>query len=73
MAGVRVVGEIMNVQGFLESTAQKRGEALNSLKKNGFKAVVVKQPEFIGLGDEGWNKVPGTRKYFVHLLTEPAL
>ncbi|MFA6222846.1 MAG: hypothetical protein WC647_11095 [Desulfomonilaceae bacterium] len=73
MAGVRVVGEIMDVQGFLENTAQKREDALNSLKKIGLKAVVVKQPEFIGLLDEGWNKVPGTRQYFVHLLTEPAL
>ena len=72
MAGVRVVGEIMNVQGFLKSTTQERGEALNSLKKNGFKAVVAKQPEFIGLSDEGWNKVPGTRKYFVRLLTKPS-
>jgi hypothetical protein len=72
MAGVRVVGEIMNVQGFLKSTTQAKDEALNALKQNGFKAVVVKQPEFIGLSDEGWNKVPGTRKYFVHLLTKPS-
>ncbi len=71
MSGVRAVGEIMNVQGFLQSTAIKRNEALDALKRAGFKAVVVKQTQFTGLVDEGWNKVPGASDYFVRFLSEP--
>jgi hypothetical protein len=71
MAGVRAVGEIMNVQGFLQNTPLKRNSVLNSLKTTGFKAVVVKQHEFAGLVGEGWNKVPGTLDYFVYFLSEP--
>ncbi len=71
MAGVRAVGEIMNVQGFLRSTPIKRNSALNSLKAAGFKAVVVKQHEFAGLAGEGWTKVPGASDYFVRFLSEP--
>lgn len=70
MAGVRVMAEIRNVQSFLENTPQKRDDALNSLRKIGFKAVVVKQPKFMGLVDEGWKNVPGTRDYYLYFLTE---
>jgi hypothetical protein len=71
MAGVRAVGEIMNVQGFLQSADIKRDEALDALKRVGVKAVVAKQPQFMGLVDEGWAKVPGASDYFVRFLSEP--
>ncbi len=73
MAGVRAVGEITDVEGFLQSSAINRNEALDALKRAGFKAVVVKQPQFMGLVGEGWEKVPGTSDYFVRFLSESVL
>jgi hypothetical protein len=71
MAGVRAVGEITDVEGFLQNAAIKRNEALDALKTAGFKAVVVKQPQLMNLIGEGWNKVPGASDYFVRFLSEP--
>ncbi|MFH0958455.1 MAG: hypothetical protein V1897_07095 [Pseudomonadota bacterium] len=70
MAGVRAVGEITDVEGFLQSSAINRNEALDALKRSGFKAVVVKQPQFTNLVSEGWSKVPGTSDYFVRFLAK---
>ena len=58
MAGVRVMGEIVGVNEFLDGTAQKRTETLNALRDHGFKAVFAKEPRFAGIVNEGWMKVP---------------
>ncbi len=70
MAGVRVMGEIMSVNKFLDGTAQQRRETLNALQDYGFKAVFVKEPRFSGIVNEGWKEVPGTRENYVYFLNK---
>ncbi|MHB8204460.1 MAG: hypothetical protein ACYDHG_12250 [Desulfomonilaceae bacterium] len=68
MSGVRVMGEIMSVNKFLDGTAQERRETLNALRDYGFKAVFVKEPRFSGIVNEGWKEIPGTRENYVYFL-----
>ena len=70
MAGVRVMGEIMSVNKFLDGTAEERKETLDALRDYGFKAVFVKEPRFSGIVNEGWKEVPGTRENYVYFLNK---
>ncbi|MGC8605248.1 MAG: hypothetical protein ACP5VS_16395, partial [Desulfomonilaceae bacterium] len=68
IAGVRVMAEIMDVNKFLEYSPEDRKKAIDTLNKNGFKAIVVKQPRFATLGKEGWIESPGSHGYYLNFL-----
>ena len=71
IAGVRVMAEIMNVDKFLEDTPKERTKNLDALKRNGFKAIVVKQPQFVTLAKEGWIEAAGSHGYYLNFLNRP--
>ncbi|MGC8657792.1 MAG: hypothetical protein ACP5U1_01835 [Desulfomonilaceae bacterium] len=71
MAGVRVMAEITGVDSFLHGSPEQRSKMLNVLKIKGFKAVVVKQPQFFGLSREGWIKIPKARGFYVNFVDKP--
>jgi hypothetical protein len=70
MAGVRIVGEVTEPEEFLSCSREGRDAAIDSLRKEGLKAVVAKGPEWTGLAAEGWRLVPGTRDYYALVLNE---
>lgn len=68
MGGLKITCRIPNKDQFLGSDAQSRQEALNSLSEEGVKAIVGKGEQFGSLVNEKWEKVSGTRDYFVNFL-----
>lgn len=68
IAGLRVVAEIDSSEEFLNSTPEKRMQALQSLRKSGIKAVVTRDRLFERLKSEGWQSAPGTREFYVMIL-----
>lgn len=69
LAEVRILGEIHDAKAFMQATAQDRAQADRGMKDAGFKAFVGKGRSFSSLHSEGWEQVPGTRDYYVKMLS----
>ncbi|MEW6532627.1 MAG: hypothetical protein AB1473_17485 [Thermodesulfobacteriota bacterium] len=69
LAEVRILGEIPDAKEFMQATAQDRAQAARGMKDAGFKALIGKGNSFSNLHPEGWEQVPGTRDYYVKMLS----
>jgi len=72
LAGVRVIAEVRDTRAFAEEPAENRINTLDALRSEGIGAVVTKRPFAEKLSDEGWNRVDGTKDYYVKLLKNRA-
>jgi 4-amino-4-deoxy-L-arabinose transferase-like glycosyltransferase len=69
LAHVRILGEMPDAKEFMQATTQDRAQAARSMKDAGFKALIGKGRSFRSLHSEGWEQVPGTRDYYVKMLS----
>jgi hypothetical protein len=69
MLKVTIVGEIPDVGEYLRSAPTDREAALRALRNENVRAVVGKGAELHALEKDGWRLVPGTRDYFVSIIS----
>jgi hypothetical protein len=67
LANLRIIAEIPNKRELLGTTPQNRMKAIAALRSVGVDTVVGKGAGFGKLAREGWERVPGTRDYFVRI------
>ncbi len=70
LAEVKIVAEIFDQERFLACGPQKRAKAAESFKSAGVKAVIAQGRDYDGLVAEGWQKVPGTRDFYILLTSD---
>ena len=65
LAEVKIVAEIFDQERFLACDAQERAKAVESFTSVGIEAVIAQGRDYDRLVAEGWQKVPGTRDFYV--------
>jgi hypothetical protein len=64
MAGVKVVGHIEDLEGFVKASSKDRASAIEALRKGGFKAIIGKGALPPELADVGWRRIPKAKSYY---------
>lgn len=68
IAGLRITGEILFQDEFLNSSTSERIQAIESLRNAGYKAVIAIGKGYGAIPQDGWTQVPGTRHFYVATL-----
>jgi hypothetical protein len=67
LGNLRIIAEIPKEREMLDTTPEKRMNAISALRSVGVETLVAKGAGFEKLAGEGWELVPGTRDYFVRI------